>query len=52
MLLRLAKAETDLAAAEGAKVLDWAPHPPSVIGHRAAAALLVAEADALLTQPS
>jgi len=48
-LLRLAAREDDLAAAEAASVPYWAPHPPSVLGHRTAAAALRFEADQLLT---
>jgi len=44
-LLRLARHEDDLAAAEGAEVPYWATCPPSVLGHRTAAAALRAEAD-------
>jgi hypothetical protein len=44
-LLRLARHEEDLAAAEGAEVPYWAPCPPSVLGHRTAAAALRADAD-------
>jgi hypothetical protein len=48
-LLRLARAEDDRASAEAAKVPYWAACPPSVQGHRAAAAILRADADSLLT---
>jgi hypothetical protein len=48
-LLRLAAREDNLAAAEAALVPYWAPHPPSVLGHRTAAAALRSEADQLLT---
>jgi hypothetical protein len=44
-LLRLAKLEDDLAAAEAAKVPYWSPCPSSVGGHRAAAAALRFDAD-------
>lgn len=49
-LLRLARAEEDQAAAEGAKVPYWAPCPASVQGHRAAAAILRADADKYLVE--
>jgi hypothetical protein len=39
-LLRLARQEDDLACNESATVPYWAPCPPSVQGHRAAAAAL------------
>ena len=44
-LLKLAYAENQLAADEAAKVRYWEPCPPSVLGHRAAAAALRARAD-------
>ena len=44
-LLRLARQEDDLAATQGAAVPYWAPSPPSVHGHRAAAAALREAAD-------
>jgi hypothetical protein len=44
-LLRLARHEDDLAAAEEAEVPYWAPCPPSMLGHRTAAAALRADAD-------
>jgi hypothetical protein len=47
-LLRIASREDDLAAAAAALVPYWASHPPSVQGHRAAAAALRSEADRLL----
>lgn len=47
-LLRLARAEDDRAAEEAAKVPYWAGYPPSVQGHRAAAAILRADADNFL----
>ncbi len=47
-LLRLARAEDELAASEAAAVQYWEPCPSSVLGHRAAAATLRADADALL----
>ncbi len=45
ILLDLARHEDDLAATEAAAVPYWAPHPPSVVGHRAAAQALRCEAD-------
>jgi len=47
-LLRLARREDSLADEECARVPYWAPTPASVIGHRAAARALEAEAEALL----
>ena len=47
-LIRLARREDALADDESAKVPYWAPHPASVLGHRAAARALEAEAEALL----
>lgn len=47
-LLRLAAAEDELAATEGAEVPYWVPCPDSVLGHRAAARTLRARADRLL----
>jgi hypothetical protein len=47
-LLRIARREDDLAATTAASVPYWAPNPPSVLGHRAAAAALRSEADRLL----
>jgi len=44
-LLRLAYAEDQLTPAEAARVAYWEPCPPSVQGHRAAAAALRADAD-------
>ena len=49
-LLRLARAEDDQAAAEAAKVPYWAACPPSVLGHRAAAAALRADAERFLAE--
>lgn len=46
-LLELARREDDLAAAEAASVPYWAPCPPSVYGHRAAAEALRGEAASL-----
>lgn len=47
-LLRLARAEDDLAAREAAATPYWSPTPSTVVGHRTAAALLRAEADHVL----
>jgi len=47
-LLRLARDEEDQAATEAAAVPHWSAGPPSIQGHRAAAAILRAEADRLL----
>jgi hypothetical protein len=47
-LLRLARAEEDLAAAEAARVPYWSACPATVQGHRAAAAALRADADNFL----
>ena len=44
-LLRLARIEEDLAAADAAAVAYWEPCPASVIGHRTAARILRAGAD-------
>ncbi len=46
-LLALARTEADLANAEAARVPYWAPCPASVLGHRAAAEALRADADRL-----
>jgi hypothetical protein len=46
-LRRLAKAEDDRAAAEAAGVPYWMPCPPSVLGARAAAKALRADAELL-----
>jgi hypothetical protein len=48
VLLRLAREEEDLAATEAAEVPYWSVGPPSIQGHRAAAAILRAQADKLL----
>lgn len=48
ILLKLAKQQDDLAAQEAAKVPYWTPCPPSVLGHRAAAEALRAQADEYL----
>lgn len=48
-LLRLARFEDDLAAAEAATLPYWAPYPPTVQGHRMAAVALRADADAVVT---
>jgi hypothetical protein len=46
-LLRLAKIEEDLAAAERARVPYWMPYPTAMGAHQEAARLLRAEADTL-----
>lgn len=48
ILLKLAKQQDDLAAQEAATVPYWAPCPPSVLGRRAAAEVLRAQADEYL----
>lgn len=48
LLLQLARHEDDLAAAEAAHTPYWSPYPSSVIGHRAAAAVLREQADQLV----
>ena len=48
LLLHLARRQDDLAADELAATPYWSPCPPSVGGHRTAAAALRAEADSLL----
>lgn len=48
-LLRIAGREDDLANDEAAVVPYWAPNPPSVLAHRAAAAALRLQADQLLS---
>jgi hypothetical protein len=48
ILLDLARREDDIAHTEAATVPYWAPHPASVIGHRAAARSLRFEADRFL----
>ena len=48
-LLEIARREDDMACAEAAMVPYWAPHPPSVSGHRLAAGALRSEADRLLS---
>jgi hypothetical protein len=47
-LFRLAMGQEELAATEAAATPYWAPHPPSVLAHRVAAAVLRAEADRLV----
>jgi hypothetical protein len=47
-LLQLARQEDDLASDEGAAVPYWAPCPPSVQGHRAAAVALREAADRVI----
>jgi hypothetical protein len=49
-LLRLSLAEEDRAATEAATVPYWTVGPPSIQGHRAAAAVLRASADRLLEE--
>jgi hypothetical protein len=48
ILLNLARREYDLAATEAASQPYWRACPPSIQGHRAAAAALREEADRLL----
>jgi hypothetical protein len=48
ILLELARREETIALSEAAAVPYWAPHPVSVIGHRAAAQALRSEADRFL----
>ena len=50
VLLELARREDDMALSEAASVPYWAPHPPSVIGHRVAAQALRSEADRFLEE--
>lgn len=50
ILLNLAKQQDDLAAQEAAAVPYWTPCPPSVLGRRAAAEALRAQADEYLTE--
>jgi hypothetical protein len=47
-LLRLAQLEEDQAATEAAAVPYWSVGPPTIQGHRAAAAILRATADRFL----
>ncbi|RNM12201.1 hypothetical protein [Nocardioides pocheonensis] len=47
ILVDLARREEELADNEAARTPYWATCPPSVIGHRTAAAALRAEADYL-----
>jgi len=47
-LLRLARVEDDLAAAEAAATPYWSPAPIAVLGRRTAAAVLRADADQFL----
>jgi hypothetical protein len=46
-LIRMARDEEDQAATEAAAVPYWTVGPPSIQGHRAAAAALRAKADLL-----
>jgi hypothetical protein len=48
ILLDLARRQDNMAADQAASTPYWAPCPPSVLGHRSAAAALRAEADLLL----
>ena len=48
ILLNLARHQDNMAADQAASTPYWAPCPPSVLGHRSAAAALRAEADHLL----
>ena len=48
VLLDLARRQDDLAAHEAAGTPYWEPCPSTVLGHRAAASALRAEADLLL----
>jgi hypothetical protein len=45
ILFELARREDNIALSEAADVPYWAPHPTSVIGHRAAAEALRSAAD-------
>jgi hypothetical protein len=49
LLLEMARREDEIARSEATAVPYWAPHPSSVIGHRAAAEALRSEADGLLS---
>lgn len=51
VLLKLAKQQEDLAADEAAKVPYWTPCPDTVVGRRAAAEVLRAQADEYLALP-
>lgn len=46
-LFELARREDELAAVEAVGVPYWAPCPPSVYGHRAAAEALRSEAESI-----
>lgn len=48
ILLQLARSQDDIACAQAAATPYWAPCPSTVLGHRAAAAALRAEADRFL----
>lgn len=50
LLLELARREDEMAAREAATTPYWAPCPDSVVGRRAAASALRAEADRLLVR--
>ena len=51
ILLELARREETIACSEAAAVPYWAPHPASVIGHRAAAEALRSQAARFLDSP-
>ena len=48
ILLDLARRQDNMAADQASAMPYWAPCPPTVLGHRSAAAALRAEADHLL----
>jgi hypothetical protein len=48
ILLDLARHQDNMAADQASSTPYWAPCPPSVLGHRSAAAALRAQADQLL----
>ena len=48
ILLKLARTQEQIACDEAAATPYWAPCPSSVLGHRAAAAALRAEADTFI----
>jgi hypothetical protein len=48
ILFEMARREDNIALSEAEAVPYWAPHPASVIGHRAAAEVLRSEAGRLL----
>lgn len=51
LLLDLARRQDQLAAEELASASYWSPGSESLLGHRAAAAILCAEANLLLAAP-